>query len=79
MGASRLLVRFTVRINACSRSFPEDEMMSWDVFWGSEERLLFMRVPWAGGDALRFDMATRLESVQDVGRVLKSGRVQIPT
>ena len=55
MGALRLLVRFTVRIKAWLHSFPEDEMMSWDMFWGSE------RVPWAGGgDTLRFDMVSCL-------------------
>ena len=76
-------MRFTVRIKACSRSFPEDEMMSWDVFWGSDERLLFMRVPWVGGgDALRFDMVSclRCSGVRsDVGRVLESGWVRFPT
>ena len=48
-------MRFMVRIEVRLHSFPEDEMMSWDAFWGSE------RVLWAGGgDTLRFDMVSCL-------------------
>ena len=38
-----------------------------------------MRVPWAGrGDALRFDMASCPQSVQDVGRVAQGGGCNFP-
>ena len=61
MGASKLLVRFTVRMRACCLSSLEDEIAIW--FAGGDwDRTLLMRTPpEGGGDALRFDMTVREE------------------
>jgi hypothetical protein len=55
MGASRLLVRATVRMRPLLRSSPADEMAIWFVGGGvAFARLMIM--PLDGGDALLFDM-----------------------
>lgn len=56
MGASRLLVRFTVRMRACWRSSFEDEMAIWLVGPGEDSRVLLMRVPGGNGEAARLDI-----------------------
>lgn len=57
IGASRLLVRFTVLISPFWRSSVED-MAIW-VVGGSFERALLTRAPPGGGDAVRFDIVER--------------------
>ena len=56
IGASRLLVRLTVRMRACCLSSLEEEMAIWVSGAGEPERARFMSTPLGGGDAPRFDM-----------------------
>lgn len=56
MGASRLLVRLTVRMRACCLSSLEEEMAICVFGAGEPERALLMSTPPGGGDAPRFDM-----------------------
>lgn len=63
MGASRLLVRFTVLISPFCRSSFEEEIAIW-VDDGEPERALLMRVPPPGGDAPLFDISDSVEGVE---------------
>ena len=56
MGASKLLVRFTVRTRPCCRSSFEDEMMIWFATGEDERARLMIALPCGGGEALRFDI-----------------------
>lgn len=62
MGASKLLVRWTVRIRLLLRSSLDDEMAIWFV-GGGVARAFFTSAP-AGGVALRFDMQIGVSNVQ---------------
>lgn len=53
MGASRLLVRFTLRTKPFWPSLPEEMVTC--LVWGSLERALLISTP-PGGEALRLDM-----------------------
>lgn len=66
MGASKLLVRFTVRMRACCLSSLEDEIAIW--FAGGDwDRTLLMRTPpEGGGDALRLDMTVREDDKREL-------------
>ena len=55
MGASRLLVRLTLRTRPFWRSSPDEEMTSW-LRGGVLERARFMSWPSPGGDVPLFDM-----------------------
>jgi len=55
MGASKLLVRWTVRIRPLLRSSLDDEIAIWFV-GGGVARARFISAP-VGGEALRFDIA----------------------
>jgi hypothetical protein len=61
IGASRLLVRLTLRIRPFCRSSLPDEMAIW-FRAGEFERARLMRVPSVdgGGEAPRFDIVTRV-------------------
>ena len=63
IGASKLLVRFTVRMRACCRSSFDDEIAIWVSGAGEPERARLMRAP-PGGDAPRLDM---VDDDEDMG------------
>lgn len=56
IGASRLLVRWTVLMSACSRSLFEEDIAIWLACCGSDERARLMSAPCGRGEAPRFDM-----------------------
>lgn len=58
IGASRLLVRFMLRIKPFWRSSPEDEMTS-SFLGGEPERALLTNVPSPGDGVPLFDIAER--------------------
>jgi hypothetical protein len=55
IGASRLLVRWTVLTNPLLLSSPEEEMTIW-LDGGGVALALFTRVPSRGGEGPRFDI-----------------------
>ena len=72
IGASKLLVRLTVRMRACCLSSLDEEMAICVFGAGEPERARLMRAP-PGGEALRLDMAKTgerggEESEHDEGR-----------
>ena len=56
IGASKLLVRFTVLMSPCSRSLFEDEIAIWLFGCGEDDRTLLTSAPPGGGEAPRFDI-----------------------
>ena len=56
MGASKPLVRLTVRMRACCLSSLDDEMAIWLEGGDCDLTLLISTPPDGGGDAVRFDM-----------------------
>jgi len=63
MGASRLLVRFTVRMRPFCRSSFDEEMAIW-LDGGVEERTLFIRMPAGGGEAPRLDILVAVKKFE---------------
>jgi len=56
MGASRPLVRFTVLISACSRVFPDVEMIIWPKFAEDSVLARLVNVPAIDGEGGRLDI-----------------------
>jgi len=56
MGASRLEVRWTVRMRLFERGSLFEEMAIWVWFWGEEGRVLLISVPPDVGEPGRFDI-----------------------
>lgn len=60
IGASRLLVRWTVLMRPLLRSSPVEEIAIWVFAGGGVSLARFITVPWrVGGEALRFDISFR--------------------